>query len=1304
MAPSGAEEVIVSLTGRVAFCSIAILLAGSVSAQERSAVRLPDGVKAVWDVGKAFREATATRERISINGLWRWRPAADEQMPPPGGWGYLRVPGVWPVNSPRASRPQVFYPDPGWRAQAEQGVTAAWYEREITVPQAWAGRRLGLYAEYVNSVAAIYIDGRKAGEIRYPAGEADLTSAVTPGRTHLVSIKVIALPLRAVMQSFSDSANAKTVEGSVVRRGLCGDVYLVSTPNGPRISDLRVETSVRRWQITLNTKVANLNPATRYNLHAVISEGNREVRDVVSSPFQASDLTEGRIQVTANWKADKLWDLNTPGNKYNVSVSLLSEGKLLDTALPARFGFRELWIDGRDFYLNGTRIYLSAVPLDNAQGSATMASYNATRNTLQLYKSRGVNFVYTHNYGCEPGTHISFDEILQAADDEGVLVALSQPHAGQYDWTAPDAETTNRYAQHAAFFVSVAGNHPSVVFYSANHNSAGYAEDMNPNMTDGILNARDAWSLRGAGRALRAENIVRKLDPSRIFYHHAGGNLGPMHTINFYANWVPEQEMSDWFEHWATTGVKPLFLCEYSVPMLWDWAMYRGWYKGKREFGSAVAPWEFLVAEFDAPLLGDRAYRITEEEKQNLRWEAEQFRAGRTWRRSDYPYHLNTAVFTDRFRVVSKYYEENTRAFRTWGISAADVIWDWESYWLRAAANDRTRQDLNLEIDWEHLQKPGPRPVFVHEDEARRELSFHPEDYQPTLVSESIYRNNMPVLAYIAGKPDAFTSRDHNFLPGETVRKQLIVINNSRETVAADCFWSFHGVKGGTKVSLATGEQQRIPLSFELPSGMAPGSYKIEAAVHFDKGKPQNDAFVIDVLPKPFSAGSGRKVALFDPKGETAALLESLGIGFQKVAADTSLRGYDTLIVGKGALTLDGAVPDIGGVRDGLKVVVFEQTGDVLEKRLGFRIQEYGLRKAFPRIPNHPLTAGIGENLLHDWRGAATLLPPQLNYDRTARYNYAPQVNWAGVPVTRAWRAGNRGNVASALIEKPARGDFMPVVDGGYALQYGALMEYREGVGMVLFCQLDVTGRTEQDPAANALAANILSYVVGWKAESRRSVVYAGDPAGRKYLESAGFLAADYADRALANDALLVVGPGGGAKLAASANALSAAIQSGARVLGIGLAAADANAFLPSKVAMVRREYIGDYFEPFGTGSPFTGVSPADTRNRDPREMPLVGDGVSGGALGIVNGGSVVLTQLVPWQMDYSGEKMNVKRTFRCAARLTSRLLANMGAPASTPLLSRFSAPVRAGEQRYLSGLYLDQPEEWDDPYRFFRW
>jgi hypothetical protein len=32
-----------------------------------------------------------------------------------------------------------------------------------------------------------------------------------------------------------------------------------------------------------------------------------------------------------------------------------------------------------------------------------------------------------------------------------------------------------------------------------------------------------------------------------------------MHTVNFYLNFAPIQELSDWFEHWATKGVKPVF-------------------------------------------------------------------------------------------------------------------------------------------------------------------------------------------------------------------------------------------------------------------------------------------------------------------------------------------------------------------------------------------------------------------------------------------------------------------------------------------------------------------------------------------------------------------------------------------------------------------------------------------------------------------------------------------------------------------------------------------------------------------------
>ena len=69
-----------------------VLFTGALSAGEPPAAPLPAGVKAVWDMTRAHRETTATRERISINGLWRFQPAeAGVEGPPAAGWGHFKV-------------------------------------------------------------------------------------------------------------------------------------------------------------------------------------------------------------------------------------------------------------------------------------------------------------------------------------------------------------------------------------------------------------------------------------------------------------------------------------------------------------------------------------------------------------------------------------------------------------------------------------------------------------------------------------------------------------------------------------------------------------------------------------------------------------------------------------------------------------------------------------------------------------------------------------------------------------------------------------------------------------------------------------------------------------------------------------------------------------------------------------------------------------------------------------------------------------------------------------------------------------
>ena len=67
----------------------------------------------------------------------------------------------------------------------------------------------------------------------FPGVKFDLTGVSRPGQKQILSMLVVAMPLQAVIISFSDSAAARQVGGRVERRGLCGDLYLVSTPPGP---------------------------------------------------------------------------------------------------------------------------------------------------------------------------------------------------------------------------------------------------------------------------------------------------------------------------------------------------------------------------------------------------------------------------------------------------------------------------------------------------------------------------------------------------------------------------------------------------------------------------------------------------------------------------------------------------------------------------------------------------------------------------------------------------------------------------------------------------------------------------------------------------------------------------------------------------------------------------------------------------------------------------------------------------------------------------------------------------------------
>ena len=136
------------------FCDFA--LSQNPSAVPQPVVSLPDNVKAVWDIDKAYKQTTPTRESICINGLWQWQPAVgddrvqtdevgrsrreqtadgSEEEPPTENWGWFKVPGCWPgISDYMQKDSQQVYTHPVWQNTRLGGVKKAWYQREIEIP------------------------------------------------------------------------------------------------------------------------------------------------------------------------------------------------------------------------------------------------------------------------------------------------------------------------------------------------------------------------------------------------------------------------------------------------------------------------------------------------------------------------------------------------------------------------------------------------------------------------------------------------------------------------------------------------------------------------------------------------------------------------------------------------------------------------------------------------------------------------------------------------------------------------------------------------------------------------------------------------------------------------------------------------------------------------------------------------------------------------------------------------------------------------------------------------------------------
>ena len=1268
---------------------------------------LPPGAPAdPWSLDGAWKTTSATRARWSLNGLWGFRPALTNETAEtvPGAednWGWGKIPAVWDPPGSWGCKGQVVYLSDWFE---DHGVTTfakdrAWYRRDFTMPSEAAGKRVVLTFTMLQTRAAVYVDGARAAEVTFPGGEADITSFVKPGQKQSIALDVTAYPLNPTTLDFNAPDRATEKKSEVKFKGVTGDVYLDVMPKCDfRIAAATVEPDTAHGKITFVADIAagTAAPHTGGSRSSATARLTARIYDLSNNPvreFTSGELApdaDGRLAFTADWPDAKRWDTHTPGNRYLCRLELWRAAvpaavaascdppALLDAALPFEFGFRDVKIAGRDLLLNGIPIHLRALYNRTINAPAGIACKASALELCRRLKSEGYNYIIAGNYNFSPGSISYMDALLEACDESGVLFSFSLPHVRDYDMKLDRPEVAARYRELTRWAIRRARNHPSVVSYAMNHNCTGYTGDMNPLRIDGVYAPKDTpqRSFRNRHQAQIAARIARALDGTRPIYHHESGNLDDFHTVNIYLNWAPVQERSDWLQHWSETGVKPLFFVEWGMPHVSSWSSYRG----PLFIWRCTAYQSLWASEFAAAFRGDAAYEgDTPEVVKALRHEEKLWAAGEpfAWGRLLQPLY---GLTNNYYGIQARYMSDNWRSHRAWGITAM-LPWDQGGFHRGLGASSASENPAR----WQNLKAPGIVPDFIYPDGWDTGTGAATGIVR-TVVGDTLVRWNAEDCAFIGGD-GAFTDKRHHFRPGETVKKTLVILNDRR--VPQDVSWTCK-LLGNTlrgTVTVPPGGRRDVPVSFALPAKA--GTFELSASFTFAGGNVQRDTFTLEAYA-PAKAAAVKGLFLYDPKGATAKMFDSLGIAHVRADAEQIAQSLwqngaprPSVAVGRGCLTKDVferlVVPT---ARGGGRVLVFEQDKAALES-VGFRVQAYGLRNAFPRFRDKELGLALDEAMLRDWNGEATLLPPYLDGIPEIEVHYNAD-SWAGHRNTRVWRCRNRGNVASVIPEKPTIGDWRALCDGGFDLQYAPLLDWTLGDGRVTFCQLDVTDRTVDDPVADDLVNRLVSRL-GTSARIWPKKPYAfGQQAYMLARDLGTGFMGEYKGTESGQWSDYVITTG-----ARKPKGFEQKIANGARVVCLGLTAQEVAEWSPVPLAMAPTN--GCYASRIENPPPeLNGLSNADWSWHGAMDFDAFTEPSPEGnsAFRIVRHGKgyLVFWQVPPWTID-EVKKPYLRTTKRRAQYMLCRLLSNMECNFATPSIR-----------------YADVPVAEDDPYRYYRW
>ncbi len=499
----------------------------------------------------AFKKWTASPFYQSLNGQWKFHWVKQPSDRPidfyeakydTTDWDNIEVPSNWEVKgygTPIYSN--ITYPHlrqpPKIIGNVRDDYTAAKepnpvgsYRTTFTVPKTWDGRETFIHFDGVASSFYLWVNGKKVGYSegsRTPA-EFNITPFLEPGENVLA----------AEVYRWSDGSYLEDQDFWRLS-GIYRDVYLFSTP-ATHIQDLFVLSDLDETyqDADLSIKVTvrnNAKETSRQRIRATLVDADGEKTRLGRSAMvtvKPGDMTS--VTLKAAVKAPLKWTSETP-NMYRVVVELLGNRRRVQEVRACRFGFREVELKDRQFYVNGTSVLLKGVNRhehDPDRGHAL--EINSMIRDIELMKQHNINTVRTCHYPDHP---IWYD----LCDLYGIFIideANVESHGMGYgrDTLAQVPSWERAHVDRNVRMVLRDRNHPCVVIWSLGNEAGG-----GPNFA-------------------AAAQAIRDIDMSRPIHYERMNSVADIDSTMYPSvSWLIGRGQS--------TSDKPFIICEYAHAM-----------------------------------------------------------------------------------------------------------------------------------------------------------------------------------------------------------------------------------------------------------------------------------------------------------------------------------------------------------------------------------------------------------------------------------------------------------------------------------------------------------------------------------------------------------------------------------------------------------------------------------------------------------------------------------------------------------------------------------------------------------------